>query len=245
MLNIALCSGSSRELDLLESMLEDYRSLRPQPEFACRRFLSLADLQERARAGERFPLCFVDLHIPWGGKASPAETVRQLEPDTLIVSLSTVLELGRLDHSRPFACLAVPVSSGALFPVLDQALARIQELFARTLEVRVPGGPRYLPFHQIALACYHDHRLLFHMADGEKIWSNSLRAPFKELCAPLLQDSAFVQVAAACIANLHYVDSIQGRRLLMRDGVSAAIPRKNFAQVCQALRAFQNGAAPE
>ena len=223
MLNIALCSGSSRELDLLESMLEDYRSLRPQPEFACRRFLSLADLQERARAGERFPLCFVDLHIPWGGKASPAETVRQLEPDTLIVSLSTVLELGRL----------------------DQALARIQELFARTLEVRVPGGPRYLPFHQIALACYHDHRLLFHMADGEKIWSNSLRAPFKELCAPLLQDSAFVQVAAACIANLHYVDSIQGRRLLMRDGISAAIPRKNFAQVCQALSAFQNGAAPE
>ena len=220
MLNIALCSGSSRELDLLESMLEDYRSLRPQPEFACRRFLSLADLQERARAGERFPLCFVDLHIPWGGKASPAETVRQLEPDTLIVSLSTVLEL-------------------------DQALARIQELFARTLEVRVPGGPRYLPFHQIALACYHDHRLLFHMADGEKIWSNSLRAPFKELCAPLLQDSAFVQVAAACIANLHYVDSIQGRRLLMRDGISAAIPRKNFAQVCQALSAFQNGAAPE
>ena len=115
MLNIALCSGSSRELDLLESMLEDYRSLRPQPEFACRRFLSLADLQERARAGERFPLCFVDLHIPRGGETPPAETVRRLEPDTLIVSLSTVLELAGWTIPAPLPAWPSPSAAGPSF----------------------------------------------------------------------------------------------------------------------------------
>ncbi len=240
MLNIALCSDSRRELDQLVALMEDYRNLRPNVDFSVHRFSSLQELEVQVQAGVQFPLCLVDLHISWSGdRTSPSEAVRQMEPDTLILTLSTVVELGRTDTSRPFACLSKPISGGELFPVLDRAFAKLQVLFSRVLTIQTSNGPRDLPFHRIAFARYHDHRIRYHMSNGESILTSTLRLPFKTLSAPLIQEGSFIRISAACAANLQYMDSIQGRELVMLDGSSISIPRENLSQVRRALKEFQ------
>jgi DNA-binding LytR/AlgR family response regulator len=240
MLNIALCSDSRRELDQLEALMDDYRSLRPNIDFSVHRFSSVQELEDRVQSGIRFPLCLVDLHIAWSGdRTSPSEAVRQMEPDTLILTLSTVVELGRTDTSRPFACLSKPISGGELFPILDRAFAKLQVLFSHILTVQTSKGPQDLPFHRISFARYHDHRICYHMSNGEDILTSTLRLPFKILSAPLIQEGSFIRISAACAANLQYMDSIRGRELVMQDGSSVSIPRENLSQVRRALKEFQ------
>ena len=247
MTNIAICSTNSRMLRQLSGLVEDYQRLRPEAEVECRLFPSLDSLEEKLLDREQFPICLLSLPFPPEGQPTPLDRLGELAPGCKVILFVPMAELGSALLPAPFACLELPVSRGILFAALDRAIEALDDVPETSMTVPTAQGLRVVPFQRIILAGYREHRLFFHLEGNTEIWSSSLRPPFKELCAGMLKDPAFVQVAAGRVVNMNFIRGIKGNVMTLEEDVTVVVPRENVARVRRVFNAFRRrgGLPPE
>ena len=75
-------------------------------------------------------------------------------------------------------------------------------------------------------------KVVYHLIDGKKVESVSIRSTFSEAIQDLLRDSRFCLCGSVKVVNLHYVSALDAENLHFRDGSAIYIGRRS----CRELR---------
>lgn len=127
--------------------------------------------------------------------------------------------------------LVKPVDENRFFEALDYALSLMQMKKESVFPVKTKNGLESVPYHEIAYIENSSRRLDIHLTDGSRITSIYIRRSFEEEIKELLQDGNFLCVHKSFLVNLNHVRKLNQSNIIMTDGTSIPVSRKNSFQV--------------
>ena len=127
-----------------------------------------------------------------------------------------------------------PIMCGELFEALDYAIASRKEY--ADLVVWAHGKSLRINQKDVIMLESHRNNVIVYL-DGKAI---SLNTPTKTL-EKMLEPSLFLRVHKSYIVNMHHVKEINGRFLLLTDGLHASVSVRRAREIVARLRAFDLG----
>jgi DNA-binding LytR/AlgR family response regulator len=192
--------------------------------------------------GATFDVYLLDVVMPKPDGIELARIIRRTDETAAIIYLTNHDERA-LDAFRVQASqyLTKPVSRETLFRELDAALTAIKTKKSQTFLLKTKDGTQALPIHRIAYCELENRAISCVTADGKKQTSITLREPFEEALASLLNDNRFIRPHVSFAVNLDYVESLKGTSLIMKTGASIPIAHRASSEIKEKyLRHFFN-----
>lgn len=225
MIDICICGGSAKETYELRSFIECFAA--EHSEFAprLREFYSPLELLRYTEINGGFDIYFLDVIMPEMSGIKFAERIRERGEKSEIVFLADSREYALDAFSvRAFSYLIKPVSRERLLSELNECLNRIEATRPKPL-IKTSRGIVTLPLSEIIAVEYFDHRLIYHLINGEKIESMYHKQPFDVQTEKLAQTGAFLKISASYLINSQNVREIKSNEFIMRDGSRYKITR--------------------
>ncbi len=200
-MNVALIDDMPRELSRLSGMIAEYASEKRVP-VELKAFRSAEELLSGYRPFQ-YTLLLMDVYMDGMTGVDAAKRIRETDPDTLIVFLTTSAE-------HTFDAFAVhayqyilkspddAVMKSALFRVMDDIVS-LQSAAEGRLALTVDGAALSIAFSGIAFVMSEKNYV--HITDRAQ---NSYRArmTFSEIASLLEADSRFLQINRGIIVNM-------------------------------------------
>ena len=222
MLRIALCDDDGPQRVQLQELLERYGKARLPEGWQVEAFPCGQALLDQ---GNAFDLYLLDILMP---EPNGIETARQLRRrgqrgEILFLTSSNDFAADSYDVGA-FFYLLKPVKEEKLFPVLDRALEKLRQRQGAAIVVRTPQGPERLLLGEIRWVERVGRRMRY-WCNGREVTSQTIRLPFKEMAAPLLEDRRFYLCGASFALNLEHVTGVKGKTALLDNGMAVDLPR--------------------
>ncbi len=237
MIKVAICDDEAAEAIKIDNFIRAY------DDCDIKVYTNSQELAWDIEDGAAFDLYLLDVVMPKPDGIELAQLIRKWDETAVIIYL-TSRDDRSLDAFRVFASqyLVKPVSFDTLRHVLDIAILSIKDRNARIFILKHKDGTEAIPFHRIVYCELEDRTLSCLTADNIKHRSTTLRIPFKEAVSPLIQDRRFIRPHTSYVANMDYVQSIQGNTLSMRIGGSIPIAQRALSEIKERyLRHFFRG----
>ncbi len=226
MIKVAICDDEAAEAIVIDNFVRTY------DDCDIKVYTSSKKLAQDIEGGAAFDLYLLDVVMPKPDGIELAQLIRETDETAVIIYL-TSRDDRSLDAYRVHASqyLVKPVNFDTLRRVLDVALISVKDRNAKIFMLKTKDGTEAIPFHRIVYCANEDRTLRFLTADGKKYSSTTLRVPFDEAVGPLMLDSRFICPHASFIANMDYIQSIEGNMLFMRIGGSVPIAQRALSQI--------------
>ena len=226
MLRIAVCDDDKHELReitaLLDRYLRDVTALPGRAEV----FESCEDLLSRTAEIGGYDLYILDILMPGLSGIDAGRRLRQLGDGGEIIYLTSSNDFAADSYEvRAFFYLLKPADEAKFFQVLDGAIEKLERRRNEGILVRTADGDRLVLFERIRYAERVGRRVRYYCTDGT-VDSQSIRAPFREMVAPLLADRRFCLCGASFVINFQYVTGVNGQSALLDDGQAVTLPRR-------------------
>jgi len=123
-------------------------------------------------------------------------------------------------------------------PRLEEALDRLTAA-RRSPALAVPAKPGLVRIRcaEIEYVECTDHILHFHLTDGRRISSTTLRVPLRIALEPLLADARFYQPHRSYVVNLDAVQLLSESEFCMMSGAKVPVPKGRAAEARAAFLA--------
>lgn len=226
-IKLVLCDDNSADLETLRESADDYISRRG----FCGETVCFSDPEEALRYSENSgesgaAVYLLDVVMPRLDGIDLGRRIRERDRNAAVIYISSSREYAPDAFSvRAFSYLIKPYSSEKLFSELDECLERIEAL-PQKLSVKTADSTVLLAMSDIIAVEYLNHRLIFHLANGEKIESAHRRQSFDAQAEEILQTEAFLKVSASYLVNYRNIREIKADEFIMRDGSQYKITRK-------------------
>ena len=229
-ITFVLCDDNSGDLETLRRSADDYIKQRGSyGETVC--FTSARDVLKYAEThGDKndkgITVYLFDVIMPDLNGIDLGRKIRERDKNSSVIYISSSREYAPDAFSvRAFSYLIKPYSREKLFSELDECLDRIVTL-PQKLSVKTPDSTVMLEMSEVIAVEYLDHRLIFHLADGERIVSAHRRQPFDVQAEEITQTGAFLKVSASYLLNYRNIREVKADEFIMRDGSRYKITRK-------------------
>lgn len=83
-----------------------------------------------------------------------------------------------------------------------------------------------LNYDSILFAELVQKSIIYHLLNGKRIESTSIRSSFSEAMQELLRDSRFALCGTSRVVNLHYIIELDGENLYFKNGAKIHIGRR-------------------
>ena len=186
----------------------------------------------------RFELILMDIRMEGGMSGmDAAQEIRKLDSAVQIIFVTSLAryavksyEVGALDF------LVKPVSFYQFAMKMDKAVRVIRRSEDINLPVPTPRGVKVLPSREITFIEVSDHDLVYHTEKGQYQTRGSLGKVEEQL-----RGHSFLRTAVSHLANLRYVDEIDGNTMILTTGDRLPISRSHKKDVMAGLASFLGG----
>lgn len=244
MIRIAVCDDDPAELGHLAELVRSYLGARELPSHGVvGAFMSGTELLEAVSAGGAgFSLVLLDVIMP---EKDGIDVARELlDTGTRVVLLSASAEYALEGYDvRALNYLLKPIEADRLFPVLDRALAELEDERSDELLVSTPGGTIRLALSDVLYVERAGRRLRYHTTSGD-FDSLSIRVAFREAVSELTATGGFALAGASYAFNLERVSRVCGAEVTLVTGEVVRIPRTALVPFRSAWATFWLEARP-
>jgi len=220
-INLVLCDDNTADLDVLRESVNEYINLRG----LCGETVCFSSPEEVLRFSESNDESNVTVYL----RIELGQRIRERDKSSAVIYISNSREYSLDAFSvRAFSYLIKPFSREKLFSELDECLSRIEPA-PQTLSIKTTDGTVLLELSKIIAVEYLNHRLIFHLVNGQKIESAYRRQPFDVQAEELMQTGAFLKVSASYLVYSRNIQGVKADEFVMRDGSQYKITRKYAA----------------
>ena len=229
-LKIGVCDDNPQDCLALREILAD---LRRQDEIAC--FTDWADLLEALRAGEEFLCLFLDIMMPG---VEGMGLVSEIEKAAGGKAVSLIFVTNSRDYAvEAFACHAVhylvkPVRREDAAEALNRIPVRRDN--RRGITIAVGSSSRSLYLDEIAVCESRDHIVHLRLIDGRSVILG--RMTLENLLQQLGEE--FVMLGRGLIVNMNYIEVMNLKSCVLRDGRNVLLSRKNLKRIHSVYDSF-------
>ena len=224
-LNIAICDDEAIHRREIQTMLSRYLQEHPSLEGKLWVYSEGKALLEQAREMGGFDLYILDILMPEFSGIEIGRRLRALGDGGEILYLTNSNDFAADSYDvGAFFYLLKPVEEEKLFRVLAGAVEKLLWKKNRSMLVNTMQGPRCVLFQKIRYAERIGRGIRFFCTDAV-VDSTTIRVPFREAMAPLLEDRRFCLCGASFVVNFQYVTGVNGPIVILDDGQSLALPK--------------------
>lgn len=186
---------------------------------------------------DAYDLCFLDIFMDGMNGVEVAYKLREIDPDCYVIFLT-----GSPDYFadgfrlRAWRYLLKPITLDQIAEALPECIEQVQ-LSTRRLSVTIGRQEISIPFSKISYVTTANRSIEIHGTDA--VVTTGKQFTFQELTTPLLNDYRFLIISKGLVANLNYVQKIEGNSLIMQNGDCLPISRSRLAEVSEALTRFR------
>lgn len=229
MIQVAVCDDDSNYLEQITALLHTYFQSRPALEGQVTVFERGEALLERAAHRKGFDLYLLDILMPGLNGIQTGRCLRTLGDGGEIIYLSTSEDYAVDSYDvSAFFYLLKPVNEQKLFTVLDRAVDKLEQRRSHqqssVIVVSTSQGPRRVRLGDIRYVERAGRIMRYHCTDGV-VDSQTIRASFKDMTTPLLEDGRFCRCGASFVLNYQHVTGVSGQNALLDDGKALPLPR--------------------
>lgn len=234
MLKVALCDDEATQRASGAKLLQAYAVSRSHLTIKLSVFASGPELLDAAAENGGFDLYLLDVVMPEMTGIELGVKLRNLGLNGLIIYLTISPEFAVDSYeTRAFYYLMKPADQMHLYPVLDRAVKILERRKAACVKVKTRDGLRLLRMDSILYAELSGRVMRYHLAGGEQVDSVTVRSPFQEEAAALLEDSRFFLCGASFAVNLFYVTAVEKGFLRLDSGDRVPLARSLAARARQ------------
>ena len=227
---IGICDDSLQDCLALKDILS---KLRPQDEVDC--FTEGSALLSAIRGGRRYGCLFLDVLMPG---VNGIELIPQIEDAQKGDPIYFVF----VSSSRDYAveAFAYRAAHYLLKPIhregVAEALRRIpsQSRHKPGITVRTESTSRFLYLDEICLCESSDHTLQIRLINGERVVAR--RMTQNDILRHLGED--FTMLSRGLIVNMNYIESMEAKSCVLKDGRKILLSRGNMRQIHEAYDNF-------
>ena len=224
-----ICDDMQSETDTLTKMLE-------AESHAVIAFNHAADALEYIADGGFADACVFDIVMPEMNGMELADRLRKIGWAGRIVFLSTSSNYGpQAFEVDGFAYLLKPVTPERLRTMLQKLLDAEKDGDTKSLTLKTGGVMRVVRCRDISYAEATRNTVTYHLTDGDGV---EVYQSFLEAAEQLTSDSRFARCHRSYIVNMHEIDTIAGKEIIMRCGSRVPIS-KSYAEIKK--RYFEHG----
>lgn len=231
-MQFVICDDNAENLKELEKLFLRYSSKYQNLSFGLDKFSDAALLLHKIRHEKPADIYILDIVMSWISGIDLGREIRKRSRESMIIYI-TVSEDFALEAYDVLAIryLVKPVDENRFFEALDYALAHMQAKNNSVFPVKTKNGLESVPYHEIAYIENSSRKLDVHLTDGSSITSIYIRRSFEEEIKELLQGGNFLCVHKSFLVNLNHVRKLNQSNIIMTDGTSIPVSRKNSFQV--------------
>lgn len=225
MLRIAVCDDEEKQLNEIAELLETYFQSRHSLGGQVETFRSGGLLLDQAAVAGGFDFYILDILMPELNGIETGRRLRALGEDGEIIYLTSSNDFAADSYDvRAFFYLLKPVDENKLFQVLDRAVKKLNQRRNSAIVVATADGPRRILLEHIRYVERVGRCMRYYCTD-DVVDSQSIRAPFREMAAPLLADRRFCLCGASFVLNFQHVTGVSGQTALLDNGQAVSLPR--------------------
>ena len=225
MLRIAVCDDEEKQLNQVTALLNAYLQSRPDLHGKIEAFRSGGALLARAEDAGGFDLYVLDILMPELSGIDTGRRLRTLGDGGEMIYLTSSNDFAADSYDvRAFFYLLKPVRDEKLFQVLDGAVEKLNRRRSSAVVVVTADGPRRILLEHIRYVERIGRRMRYYCTHST-VDSQTIRAPFREMAAPLLADRRFYLCGASFVLNFQHVVGVNGQSALLDNGQSVPLPR--------------------
>lgn len=226
MLQIALYSNNSYFLGefakMLSSELEEY-----SPSFF--KLHRIAPMQTTLFTLEApYDICIADItDDPEEGMDFVRSLRRSATTDVMVIAPGPQWAMAAYD-ADVIAYYLSPPDVKRLAKVILKRVSRDSAPPELQFSFRTSMGLKLIAAHSILYVEYSDHRLIVHTEDGMSFTTTSMRSPFGEACAALLEDGRFVRTHVSFLVNVQHIEEFHSNRVKLDNGTAIPVSRARY-----------------
>ena len=241
MLTIAICDDQKEQLKRTAELLHAYLNARPTLQGRIFTFTNGAALLAHAESQNGFDIYLLDILMPGLDGIQTGQRLRELRDGGEIIYLSSSNEYALDSYDvRAFFYLLKPVDENKLFQVLDRAVKKLNQRRNSAIVVATADGPRRILLEHIRYVERVGRCMRYYCTD-DVVDSQSIRASFREMAAPLLADRRFCLCGASFVLNFQHVVGVQGQTALLDNGEAVPLPRTSATEFKKAWGGYWLG----
>lgn len=226
-IQLVLCDDSAADLETLRESADDYIDQRGlYGETIC--FSDPADVLRFSenRGKNNVAVYILDVIMPRTDGIELGKKLREHDKSSAVIYISSSREYSLDAFSvHAFSYLIKPYSREKFFSELDECLSRT-ELASQHLSIKTADCMVLIELSEIIAVEYLNHRLIFHLTNGEKIESTYRKQSFDIQTQEIMQTGFFLKVSASYVINCQNVQGLKSDEFVMRDGSHYKITRK-------------------
>jgi len=233
MINIAVCDDVQEQTEAILTLLDRYRKERPGTRLVVCDFNSEQALLESIETEGNYDIYLLDIIMQEIGGIELARNIREHDENAALIFLTNstdfALEAYNLSADQ---YIIKPVGKDALYPVLDKIIkARKQEKDKFILVPASGGIMAKVPYSSIVVIERVGRVMCYHLESGNRIESRTIRCPFEEAVAHMLEDNRFLQVHQSFVVNLAHVQELRAGSFFMENEMDVSIPKPRYTAV--------------
>lgn len=225
-MRIAICDDEKQDLDILQTVLEEY-DYKKQFQIFC--FSSAADLLVEAKKIQ-YDIAILDIEMcsPNGYEAA-LQLLEQFAPP-LIIFVTNSMAYTIKGYGVAFRYIPKPLNLEKISPVMDAA---IRDILANRFFFSIDGTSYILQIQDIYYIEVFNHTSTLHTMDSEY----SLRVCLKQVLSRLPQ-GYFGMPHQSYIVNFSHIKSASQQEITLTNGVRLPISRRRRADFMRQLHSY-------
>ncbi len=199
------------------------------------RAFSHPDALLESAAKTPFQLYILDIVMPMINGVQLGVELRRCDREAQILFVTTEPSFALESFSaNPVGYLVKPVNRQEFFDVLSLALTKIAAIERATMAIKTKDGLRVVAASSILYCERVRNSVSIVLVTMERVDAMTIRVPFTQYLAPLLETGKFVQTHASFVINMARVERVTGNEFVMQGGAVIPIAKGSQAAVKKA-----------
>lgn len=230
-MKIAICDDEKKCLENALSAAEKYSKQRKSIDIEA--FSHAEDLISACEKTGGYDIYILDVVMPDMNGIQLGEKLRELDLDGKIIYLTSSEEYS-LDafKVKAFDYLVKPINDEVFFKAIDDAAEQIAEKKDKHILVKAKERSIKLTYDSIMYAELTKRSIYYYLTKGKTVESVTLRMPFTEACAKLLDDRRFFMCSQSVLVNLDHITEVESDAVIFDDTYKLFLSEK----ICRKLR---------
>jgi len=233
MIRVAVCDDMTDQVASIIALTKSYQTKRPGMEFDFNGFTTEASLLDSIDTETGYDIYLLDVIMPGIGGIELARQIQVRDSEASVVFLTNSTDHA-LDAFNVSAVqyIVKPINEELLFPVLDKIITARKQKADKFMLVSAADGSIVRVLHSSIIVIERAGRVMrFHLNNGEVLLSKTIRCPFEEAVAQVLQDKSFMHVHQSFVINMAHVRELHTWSFVMKNGVEVSIPRPKYTGI--------------
>lgn len=231
-MRIVVCDDCIEDLQMIETLLEQYRKSDSNAIFSVEKYLDATVLYDKILAGVQADVYILDMIMSDRSGLDIGSLIRKADSNGVIIYITSsddyAMEAYGVHAAR---YLLKPVSEENFFEAMNFACSYAGTRKEHLFSVKTKEGTLSVSYSRIEYIENYSRTLNVCLDDGETIRSIFIRKSFDEEIREIAGDESFLQVHKSFLINMKHVKKLEQGEIVMEGGRRIPVSKTRAADV--------------